>query len=465
MSRGRRSRDHQPPAPAQSLRIRYSLEVSDFAREILHFAPEPQQASVLDSPSRRGILCCNRQWGKSTTASIKAVHHAWLNPGALVLLCAPTMRQSNELLRKIREFARCVEPALRRDGHNPLSLVFSNGARIVAIPAEPDFVRGFSSVSMVLIDEASRVPDELYAALTPMLARTDGQAWLLSTPAGRTGFFYRLWQNGDPEWLRVQSTVDDCSWISPGFLAREKREKTEAQFLEEYYCVFQDSQDQLLSTDDIDAVFKPGVEPLDRLTALRFNTTQYHFYVGLDLGQTRDNTAICVLEQYSVQTNRLDPSTAQWAIESKAQVRHIEQIPLRTRYEDIAAQLARLINRYPLESHTTVIVDATGAGRPVVEILRKAGIRATIIAVTITGSGTAHYTADGINVPRHDIFAALEVSFQKRAFDIGTAIGSSQILRRELTELRTGSGHHPGDLAMALALALWQARKFRPDKG
>ncbi len=343
---------------------------------------------------------------------------------------------------------------------------------------------------MVLIDEAACVPDEVYgaqaakarrqmsrntqrvmrrsesvvrvflkSALTPVLARTDGQTWLMSTPRGRHGFFYELWNNGDPAWLRIQSTVEDCAWISPEFLAREKREKTEAAFLEEYYCVFQDSHDQLLSSDDIEAAFKPNIEALDKITGLRINTTQYHFYIGLDLGQARDHTAIVALELYSTNTNRLDPVSAQWIIETKLQLRHVEQIPVRTPYEEVANRIARLINRYPIEGHATLIVDATGAGRPVVETLRKAGIRATIMPVATTGTGSAHYARDGYNVPRHDLFAALEVVFQKHKLGIGANLANSQILRRELSELRAGTGHHPGDLAMALSLALWEARK------
>ena len=55
--------------------------------------------------------------------------------------------------------------------------------------------------------------------------------------------------------------------MNPEFLAREKREKTEADFLSEYYCVFHDANDQLLATDDIDAAFSPHVDTLESITA------------------------------------------------------------------------------------------------------------------------------------------------------------------------------------------------------
>ena len=51
-------------------------------------------------------------------------------------------------------------------------------------------MRGFSAVSLMIIDEASRVEDAMYKALRPMLAVGDGDLWLMSTPNGKRGFFY-----------------------------------------------------------------------------------------------------------------------------------------------------------------------------------------------------------------------------------------------------------------------------------
>ena len=57
-------------------------------------------------------------------------------------------------------------------------------------------MRGFSAVSLLVIDEASRVSDEMYKALRPMLAASDGDLWVLSAPSGQRGFFYEIWANG-----------------------------------------------------------------------------------------------------------------------------------------------------------------------------------------------------------------------------------------------------------------------------
>ena len=58
---------------------------------------------------------------------------------------------------------------LRGDGHHRASLRFPNGSRIVGLPGKEDTIRGYSEVSLLIIDEAARVTDEMYKALRPML--------------------------------------------------------------------------------------------------------------------------------------------------------------------------------------------------------------------------------------------------------------------------------------------------------
>jgi hypothetical protein len=187
--------------------------VVEFAREALGFEPDERQAEVLRSTAKRGILNCTRQWGKSTVAGIKALHRAHTRPGVLVIVASPTERQSGEFLRKAEVLLASTGVRPRGDGKNPLSLLLPNGSRIVGLPGTEGTVRGFSSVSLMVIDEAARVPDEVYKALRPMLAVEDGDLWLLSTPAGKQGFFYENWEHGGEEWERV--TVRATEWRKP----------------------------------------------------------------------------------------------------------------------------------------------------------------------------------------------------------------------------------------------------------
>lgn len=167
-----------------------------FARTQLGFEPDPKQKVVLRANARQGILNCSRQWGKSTVTAAMAVHRAYAEPETLVLVLSPSERQSGEFLRKAASFVRKLGLPVRGDGDNEVSLMLPNQSRIVGLPGKEKTVRGFSKVSLLLIDEASRVPDAMYDALRPMLATGNGDLWLMSTPFGQRGFFWEEWERG-----------------------------------------------------------------------------------------------------------------------------------------------------------------------------------------------------------------------------------------------------------------------------
>jgi hypothetical protein len=87
-----------------------------FARERLGFDPDPRQAEVLGTKSRRGILNCTRQWGKSTVTAAKAVHRAWTVPESLVLVVSKKRRQSGLWIRKAATFVQRLGVEPRGDG-------------------------------------------------------------------------------------------------------------------------------------------------------------------------------------------------------------------------------------------------------------------------------------------------------------------------------------------------------------
>lgn len=236
--------------------LRYALDPAGFARGALGFEPDPKQELVLQSHAKRGILCCCRQWGKSTITAIKAVHRAATAPGSLVLVLSPGERQSGEFVAKAETFVRKLGLPARGDGRNSISLLLPNGSRIVGLPGTEATVRGFSAVSLLLIDEASRVPDELYKAVRPMLARapvSGGDLWLMSTPYGKRGFFYQAWSEGGAEWTRVLATAADCKAITPEFLEQERRAQGDLWFRQEYGCEFVSTDEHLFDEELIRA--------------------------------------------------------------------------------------------------------------------------------------------------------------------------------------------------------------------
>ncbi|MCX6633450.1 MAG: hypothetical protein NTW28_38130 [Candidatus Solibacter sp.] len=147
------------------------------------------------------------------------------------------------------------------DSLNPYSLVLPNHARLVALPGSADNVRGFSAVSLLLVDEAAFVPDPLYHALTPTLAVSGGALWLMSTPGAQCGFFYDTWHSADPLWRRVSVPAAACPRISQAFLDEQRLALGETAFRREFCCEFLASDLAIFPRELFDAAFDPNLEP------------------------------------------------------------------------------------------------------------------------------------------------------------------------------------------------------------
>jgi hypothetical protein len=151
------------------------------------------------------------------------------------------------------------KPKLVED--NKLSLQLKNGSRVVSLPGEEANVRGYSNVSMIIEDEASRVSDDLYRALRPMLAVSGGRIVLMSTPFGKRGHFFEEWEKGS-EWVRISIPASDCPRISQEWLAQEKISIGEWWFQQEYGCQFVETEDQFFSHDEIMRAINDEIIPL-----------------------------------------------------------------------------------------------------------------------------------------------------------------------------------------------------------
>jgi hypothetical protein len=128
------------------------------------------QRDLLLSDARQMILLCSRQSGKSTISALLGLYEALYRPPALVLLVAPALRQSQELHLKVKDLLRASGEAGQIAEESALRLRFHNGSRIIALPGGERTVRGYSAVSLLIEDEASRVDDALFHATRPMLA-------------------------------------------------------------------------------------------------------------------------------------------------------------------------------------------------------------------------------------------------------------------------------------------------------
>jgi hypothetical protein len=225
------------------------------------FHTDPWQQKLLRSRANQILLLCSRQAGKSTIAAALAVRTALLQPKSLILILSPSTRQSGELFRKAKEIFGALGRPMAIAAESALRLELANGARIVTLPGKEGTVRGFSDVSLLIIDEAARVCDALYYSVRPMLAVSRGKLVALSTPFGKRGWYHDEWI-GAGEWERIEIKADQVSRITPQFLAEEKRALGERFYMQEYFCSFCDVVDAVFAYSDIQAALSDDVQPL-----------------------------------------------------------------------------------------------------------------------------------------------------------------------------------------------------------
>lgn len=224
--------------------------------------PDAWQAEVLRTDAPRVLLNCCRQSGKSVTAATKAVHVALYEEGSLILCLSPSLRQSSELFRKVTAVYKSLGRPVAAEAESALTLTLENGSRVVSLPGTEATIRSYSAVRLLLVDEAARVPDDVIAAVRPMLAVSGGQLIALSTPYGCRGWWYEAFENGGATWERVRIPASDCPRISAAFLAEERAALGPWYYEQEYECEFRSAGGQMFTEDMIAAMFSTDVQPL-----------------------------------------------------------------------------------------------------------------------------------------------------------------------------------------------------------
>lgn len=219
------------------LRLEAAKDPVVFARYYLNITPDPWQANFLRSTHPRLCLNCSRQSGKSSTAAILALWEAIHKPRSTIVLDSPSLRQSQELMLKFAEFLDMVDKNVKLDSDTKLSVRFANGSRVLALPGSEKTIRGISAVTLLILDEAAAIPDELYGAVRPMLAVSKGRLVLMSTPRGEQGFFYDTWAKSRG-WEKIEVPWQQCPRIDPAFIEEERLERGNAWVAQEYECQF-----------------------------------------------------------------------------------------------------------------------------------------------------------------------------------------------------------------------------------
>jgi hypothetical protein len=225
-------------------------------------APDPWQRALLLSNDRQIMLNCSRQSGKSTVVSALALHTALFTPGALVLLLSPSLRQSAEIFRKVLDADNALGRPLPAVYRSQRRLELANGSRVLCLPGREGTIRSFGGVNLLVLDEAARIPDDLYRSVRPMLAVSRGRLVALSTPFGQRGWFYREWVTPGP-WKKFHITWRDCPRIGADFIEQERHSLGEAWVRQEYEALFT-ALEGLVYPDFEQALVEAGPAPAGR---------------------------------------------------------------------------------------------------------------------------------------------------------------------------------------------------------
>ena len=191
------------------------------------------------------------------------------------------------------------------------------------------------------------------------------------------------------------------------------------------------------------------------------NLPKPSYFIGLDLGQAQDYSALVILERHG--SNKDDYTF---------HCRHLHRWQLRTPYPQIVSDTAETVNNPALSGFTVLAVDATGCGAPVVDLFKKEKMRARLVPIQITVGSEVTESGDAKRIPKRDLVGVVSVALQSGKLKIAESLQLAETLTRELqnfkvkitdagndtygagSEWRVGSND---DLVLSLAMALWCA--------
>jgi hypothetical protein len=207
-------------------------------------------------------------------------------------------------------------------------------------------------------------------------------------------------------------------------------------------------------------------------------TPSRKFIMAVDLGQSHDPTAICIMEHCRSGTGdwkkSLNASGGPTLIEqSKDQfdVRHLQRLPLGWPYPQIISYVIDMLKREPLKDGCSLVCDITGVGAVVGELFDAAGLRPIKVSIT-SGTDATRVEQSRWNVSKTVLISSLDARLNTGELRIAKALADAPALAEELQEFRrlvTQAGNATyaarigkhDDLVLAVAMATWWAANIK----
>ena len=252
----------------------------------------PYQQQFVLAKKKRKIWLSSRQVGKSFGLAFIAAMKAATKQNGLALCVSTGARAASELVKKCIQMAEAVKMlsnGLLDYSTSADCVKFSNGSRVLSLPSgNPSALRGYSAQA-ILLDECAFIerPDDVFAAIAPTLTRDpDAELIVASTPAGKSGFFWKLWNEAGDDWYKQRTTIDDAvaQGLEVDIAELEKLVGDQEVFDIEYRCKFADSWSSMIDLKLLDWYDEL---PDGAKTA----------YLGMDVGSTSDRTALVTLKE------------------------------------------------------------------------------------------------------------------------------------------------------------------------
>jgi hypothetical protein len=196
-------------------------------------------------------------------------HVAVTRPGRTVMIVCENLAQSGEVFQILDRCFDKLGIATKGVAGKKFGRTLPNGSRIFAIAAREAAVRGYTA-DFVFLDEAARIEDDVIDAFAPVVAVRKGDWWMASTPLGKRGRFFEMWEYADAGTVvKVRAPASENPRIDGEFIEQARRERGDQYVRQEYECEFVENGTHLLDREQILAVCvpMPGCLPVESATS------------------------------------------------------------------------------------------------------------------------------------------------------------------------------------------------------